>query len=278
MGQLFVNIQQLTTSSTITTTTTISATTVTSILTAPARVTTTMMTTIGAGYHNQGWLPWMRAGRVREQVQTLFACGAASWWSSHAALFAPSCFPVVSIPSLEASLMVLPQYESAWTPYAASSQFHTTYKLNIIIKYLRIPPSFNVVIKIFLYIKIQSAWPHSYKIFGLHFTTCTCGPRLLNSEQFGLCCTALHNHQSVTCEPLKLANCWVDLMSFEWQDVRWCRVWQGSNCNVSAKIWNTSELHSAQPLDYLSQFPGSLQRLTPVTQWTTLCRPCYLIL
>ena len=26
-------------------------------------------------------------------------------------------------------------------------------------------------------------------------------------------------------------------------------------CNVSAKIWNTPELHSAQPLDYLSQYP-----------------------
>jgi hypothetical protein len=25
--------------------------------------------------------------------------------------------------------------------------------------------------------------------------------------------------------------------------------------NVSAKIWNTPELHSAQLLDYLSQFP-----------------------
>jgi hypothetical protein len=26
-------------------------------------------------------------------------------------------------------------------------------------------------------------------------------------------------------------------------------------CNVSAKIWNTLELHMAQPLDYLSRFP-----------------------
>ena len=29
-------------------------------------------------------------------------------------------------------------------------------------------------------------------------------------------------------------------------------------CNVSAKIWNTPELHTAQSLDYLSQFPWTV--------------------
>ena len=39
----------------------------------------------------------------------------------------------------------------------------------------------------------------------------------------------------------------------------------------SAKIWNTPELHTAQPLDYLSQ---SL-RLTLVTRWPKPCWPYY---
>ena len=26
-------------------------------------------------------------------------------------------------------------------------------------------------------------------------------------------------------------------------------------CNLSAKTWNMPELHAAQPLDYLSQYP-----------------------
>ena len=36
------------------------------------------------------------------------------------------------------------------------------------------------------------------------------------------------------------------------------RVKTNALCNLSAKIWNTPELHTAQPLDYLSQFPWTV--------------------